>query len=249
MLLKWRRAGRRVAARFTGGVRAAVLSLFLSLLITGCGGSHVSGHDSPEDTDSADLWEADSIAYLYWANPGSPYRDEGRYIQFLDSLLALDELPEGLRERAEHRKRMASLNSPGTIAADFRFLERDGRESRLHSLDSPLTLLIFYDPECPHCDDILRWLAEATPLNRAIDEKMLTVVAVYAEGKREVWDSTRNDMPRDWLVGYDLTGILDNQSYSLPAMPTPYLLDKDKRVILKDPAPDRLVDFISRHAR
>lgn len=133
------------------------------------------------------------------------------------------------------------LNRPGSVAGDFRILERHGREFRLHRLHSPLTLLLFYDPECPHCNDILQALASSETINRAVAGKVLTVIAVYAEGKRDVWDRTRNDLPENWLVGYDLTGILDQEIYDLPAMPTPYLLDSDKRVILKDPLPDQLI--------
>lgn len=210
------------------------------MLVTACSGSHtynnkISTEPQPEEKPAPDLWTADSIAYLRWGSPASPYRDEARYIAFLDSLLATDSLPETLREHAEHRKSIAMLNRPGSIAADFRFIERHGNESRLHDLKSPLTLLVFYDPECPHCGDILRTLASSNAINRAIAEKRLTVIAIYAEGKREVWDKTRNDLPENWLVGYDLTGILDEEIYDLPAMPTPYLLDSDKRVILKDP--------------
>lgn len=207
------------------------------MLATACSGSHhnASETNAPQEKTSSDPWTADSIAYLRWGSPASPYRNEARYIAFLDSLLATDSLPETLRERAEHRRRIAMLNRPGSIAADFRFIERHGNESRLHDLKSPLTLLVFYDPECPHCGDILRTLASSNAINRAIAEKNLTVIAIYAEGKREVWDKTRNDLPENWLVGYDLTGILDEEIYDLPAMPTPYLLDSDKRVILKDP--------------
>lgn len=182
-----------------------------------------------------DPWAADSIAYRRWGSPASPYRDEGRYISFLDSFLVRDDLPEELRERAEYRKRIAMLNRPGSIAADFRYLERHGKTALLHELESPLTLLVFYDPECPHCSDILRAIASSKTINSAIAEKELTVIAVYAEGKREVWDNTRYDLPDNWLVGYDLTGILDKELYNLPAMPTPYLLNSGKEVILKDP--------------
>lgn len=193
-----------------------------------------------------DPWKADSIAYRYWGSPASPYRDEGRYVAFLDSLLAIDTLPEALRERALHRRRIAMLNRPGSIAADFHYLERHGGESSLHALQSPLTLLVFYDPECPHCDDILRSLASSESINKAIADKNLTVIAIYAEGKRDVWDKTRDDLPGNWLVGYDLTGILDEEIYDLPAMPTPYLLDGDKRVVLKDPKISTLIGIISK---
>lgn len=218
-------------------MRQSAFCILLLVLSASCGGSHVAEEKTPASKSDIDLWEADSIAYRRWGSPESPYRDESRYIAFLDSLLGCDSLPDGLRERAEYRRRIAMLNRPGSTAADFRYFERHGEESRLHDLSSPLTLLLFYDPECPHCNDILQWFASSEPINRAIDEKWLTVIAVYAEGKRDVWDKTRNDLPENWLVGYDLTGILDNELYDLPAMPTPYLLDSEKRVILKDPDP------------
>lgn len=229
-------------------MRLSVCSIIL-LLVISCGDrqNHDSRNESTgsksdfRETVSTDPWQADSIAYLRWGSPASPYRDEGRYIRFLDSLLNVRSLPDALRERAEYRRRIAMLNRPGSVAADFRYVDRNGKESRLHDLKSPRTLLIFYDPECPHCDDILRQLASAKAINSAIADKSLTVLAIYAEGKREVWDNTRNDLPDNWLVGYDLSGILDDELYDLPAMPTPYLLDSDKRVILKDPTPDRLI--------
>lgn len=220
------------------------------MLSASCGRSDTSGKIPERESSKGhndqvaahiDLWAADSIAYHRWGSPESPYRDEGRYIRFLDTLLISDSLPEDLRERAEYRKRIAMLNRPGTTAGDFCYLERNGKKSRLHNLKSPLTLIVFYDPECPHCNDILLSLASSETLNIAIAEKYLTVIAIYAEGKREVWNETRSDMPTNWVVGYDLTGILDKDIYDLPAMPTPYLLDKDKRVILKDPDIRKLI--------
>lgn len=219
------------------------------MLSAACGTNHKSDKASeknvPDKKEIIDLWRADSIAYLYWGSPESPYKDEGRYIMFLDSLLAVEDLPEELRERALHRRHNAMLNRPGSIATDFRFLERGGSESSLHKLTSPMTLLLFYDPECPHCNEILHSLSSSKAINEAIEEKELTVVAIYAEGKRDVWNRTCADLPGNWLVGYDLTGILDNDLYNLPAMPIPYLLDKDKRVILKDPNLNLLVSVIS----
>lgn len=224
---------------------SAISIIILLICAGGCGRASVknrTGSDSPPDP-----WEADSLAYNYWGSPASPYRDESRYISFLDSLLTIESLPDALRERCECRRRIAMLNRPGSIAGDFEFLERGGYESRLHDLKCPLTLLFFYDPECPHCNDIQRLLASSTAINRAIAEDKLIVIAIYAEGKREIWDKTRNDMPDNWLVGYDITGILDQEIYDLPAMPTPYLLDSDKRVILKDPTPDQLINRINSH--
>lgn len=230
-------------------MRLSICSIILLMLVISCTDSQNRNRQNDtgasksdfSETVATDPWKADSIAYLRWGSPASPYRDEGRYIRFLDSLLDVRSLPDALRERAEYRRRIAMLNRPGSVAADFRYVDRNGKESRLHDLKSPLTLLIFYDPECPHCDDILRQLAASGTINRAVADKRLTVLAIYAEGKREVWDDTLDDLPDNWLTGYDITGILDEGLYDLPAMPTPYLLDTDKRVVLKDPTPDRLI--------
>lgn len=216
-------------------MRLTAICIFILMLAAACGSGNSSDRSFTVKKAAVDPWTAESIAYRYWGSPASPHRNEERYIAFLDSLLASDSLPEGLRERAEYKRQMAMLNRPGTIAADFRFLERHGRESRLHDIGSPLTLLVFYDPECPHCEDILRSLADSKTINTAVAEKNLTVIAIYTEGKRDVWDKTKHELPENWLTGYDLTGIVDEEIYDIPAMPTPYLLDRDKRVILKDP--------------
>lgn len=221
--------------------------MIVLLAATACNSSPTAQNtekESPGVETSVDPWVADSIAYNYWGSPASPYRDEDRYIQFLDILLASDSLPEPLRDRALYRRRIAMLNRPGTLAADISYLERHGHESRLYNLESPLTLLIFYDPECPHCGDILQSITTSGTINRAVAEKSLTVIAIYAEGKRDIWDKTRGDMPANWLVGYDLTAILDNELYDLPAMPTLYLLDQDKTVLLKDPPHTTLLPYL-----
>lgn len=186
-------------------------------------------------TDTSALDEATRLAELYLENPASPVRNERLYIDFLDALLAIDSLPDYVTMREKEHLRIASLNRPGSVATDFRFLDRTGVRRSLHTTQGENTLLIFYDPECPHCTDILKDIAEDPGINSGITEGFLKVLAVYAEGNREVWNRTKEDMPSNWTVGYDLSGILEHNLYALPAMPIIYLLNNKKRVILKDP--------------
>lgn len=192
--------------------------------------------------DEKALNEAVRIGGMILNSPASPARDETLYIWMLTALLSTDSLPESARLRGEERLRKASLNRPGTIATDFRYLDRDGSKMSLHQYSYPQTLLIFYDPECPHCPEILTQIASNRGINRAIEDGNLGVLAIYAEGKRDVWDNTKAEMPGNWTVGYDLTGILDNDLYDLPAMPIIYLLDGEHRVLLKDPDPNALLE-------
>ena len=195
--------------------------------------------------DSVALELSTRLADLYLNNPASPVRNEDKYIIFLTTLLKNDSIPSLVRERETERLGIASLNRPGSVASEFIFLDRHGKSQSLHSLSCDNLLLVFYDPECTHCADILNTLAEDQIVNSAINDGSLTVVAVYAEGKEDVWSVTKDELPANWIVAYDLSNIIDNTLYDLPAMPTLYLLDTDKRVLLKDPDVDMVRHLIA----
>lgn len=184
--------------------------------------------------DPAALRHAIHHAYRFLNNPNSPVRNETLYLRFLSSLLSRKDLPDDVTARAEEQVRKIMLNRLGTRANDFRYIDRDGKEGTLHSIAAEQTMLIFYDPECPHCPEILQRIANDRKVNAAIDAGVIRVLAVYAEGKRDVWEKRKSDLPKNWTVAYDLTGILDADLYDLPAMPIVYLLDADKRVLVKD---------------
>ncbi|MDE6431521.1 MAG: DUF5106 domain-containing protein [Duncaniella sp.] len=177
----------------------------------------------------------DSLGDLYLNNPASPVRDNELYIRFLRAMLSADSIGDFVRLRSEENLRIASLNREGTIANNISILDRNGVLRDLHSIKASHILLVFYDPECPHCSEILAEVAASEKINGLIQKDGLVIVAVYAEGKRSVWERSKADMPDNWIIGYDMSGVLDRDLYTLPAMPVMYLLDSDHRVLLKDP--------------
>lgn len=184
--------------------------------------------------DSTAIHRADSILYLYLAEPNSPYRNEEAYIVCLESLLSLEYLPEGIRFRDADRLRRAKLNRRGSKANNFNYIDRYGHSNSLHNTKAEEILLIFYDPECTHCSEILDRVSSDEDINAEIGSGKLTVLAVYTEGNRTLWENTKQDMPDNWTVGYDMSNIVDNEIYDIPAMPTAYLLDSTHRVVVKD---------------
>lgn len=175
------------------------------------------------------------LADKYLNNPASPARDETLYIRVLRSMLAVESLPEHVRFRAGEKLKTAMLNRPGSLATDFEFIDREGERQSLHETRAKSLILLFYDPECPHCGDILKQIETSKRINSAIADGTVKVLAIYTEGNREKWEDTCGDLPQNWAVGIDLSGIVENELYDLPAMPTIYLLDESKHVILKDP--------------
>lgn len=195
-------------------------------------GLHIFLNSLHEDDQS--LRSSSHYAYLYLGSPSSSVRNESLYLQYLETLLKVPDIPEDLSERSMERLRKTKLNQEGTIANDFDYIDRNGREGSLHHFKANQTMLIFYDPECPHCPEIIERIARNPKVNAAIKSGAMKVLAVYTEGKKDVWESTNDDFPDIWTIAYDQTGILDAELYDIPAMPTVFLLDADKRVLIKD---------------
>lgn len=187
-----------------------------------------------QSPQSADL--LDFISGKYLDDPNSPMRDEEIYILFLEAVLKLDSVSTEKEMRARYRLNQALKNRRGTIAADFRFNTADGKETTLlKSLGDRLTMLMFYDPECPQCTEIKDRLKNT---DIAPDIK---IIAVDIAGDRETWIKNISTMPDSWEIGFATDNIDDDEIYVIPALPVFYLLDSIGTVILKDPPPEMLI--------
>lgn len=51
-------------------------------------------------------------------------------------------------------------------------------------------------------------------------------------------------MPQNWILGTDNNFIKDNAIYDLKAMPSIYLLDHNKKVILKDSSWEKVMYYL-----
>lgn len=182
-----------------------------------------------------------TTAGKYLDEPNSPMRNEELYIYFLKYFIDSSITTDAERLRYDNRLTEAMKNRRGTRAADFNFIDSDGVTACLSEAvgKADVTLLVFYDPDCSHCKEIIGRIADI-PLPAGVD-----VLAIDAEGDRSRWDATKSTMPAGWRVGFATTPILDKELYSLPASPTLYLLDRDATVIMKDPAVDEAIAFIT----
>lgn len=171
--------------------------------------------------------------YLY--DPNSPYVNEELYATLVRPLLALPSVGYADKSRLTFRLDLIAKNRPGTPATDFPFLLYPREEpSSLHATPGREMLLVFYDPECEHCQATLQALVASEELAARIKDG-LRVLAVYTEGNQEVWRETAPLLPHTWTVATDTAcAVKDTPLYDLKAMPSLYLLDADKKVVLKD---------------
>lgn len=158
------------------------------------------------------------------------YNDE-LYLQILDIALR-SPLDVSLLAELQYERDMASKNRIGQAAEDFSFLCKDGKEKRLYDIDAPLLLLMFNNPDCSRCRNAERYISKNDTVQRMIAENRLVILAVSPESDFEVWQ--QYSFPNNWMCGYDNRMlVVENRLYEILQYPSLYLLDKDKRVLVK----------------
>lgn len=170
--------------------------------------------------------------YLYEAD--SPMENEEMLLPYLQYAADSARADDYIRMRADFLLERVLKNRPGTKAADFQYITRDNKKRNLWSVQAEELLLIFYDPECQHCMEIISQIMRDSDISDRLNSGKLKILAIYTEGNESVWKANKNQLPANWIAGKDISGIVDNELYDLKAMPMLYLLDKDKRVLMKD---------------
>lgn len=183
--------------------------------------------------------------YLY--DPNSPMRNEEMYISVLDAMLTSPLLDETEKIRPQARRELAQKNRIGTQAMNFTYTLASGKEGTLHRLHSPYTLLFINNPGCHACAETIELLKQASAINRTLNEKRLQILSIYPDIDLEEWNRHLTDFPRQWINGYDKKQVMETKNlYDLKAIPTLYLLDKDKTVLLKDATVAEIEEYLSK---
>ncbi|MGJ1421573.1 DUF5106 domain-containing protein [Sphingobacterium spiritivorum] len=182
--------------------------------------------------------------YLY--DPNSPLRSDRYYESVLRYLTESETVSADKKQEYAKLLKRVQKNKEGTQASSFAVTLQSGEIIQLRDIESPLLLLVFYEPDCTSCQTIIRKMKGIPELNDLIDnKKTLKILAVYAVGNGEIWKDYFPHMPANWLNGIDKKqNIIRNNIYDLRASPTMYLLDQHQDVILKDTDLSQLMYFL-----
>ncbi len=179
------------------------------------------------------------LAGKYLNNSDSPMRNEEYYILFLNHAVNKGNLNEAERARAAFKLEMAMKNRPGTKAPDFSMMTREGdTETLSETLTDGNNVILFYDPDCNHCAEVIDYLQNAPQL------KGIKVIAVDSEEDHYLWEATKDQLPDTWTVGFALDPIQDTEQYVFPEMPTIYLIDGNGTILLKEATMENLLNHL-----
>lgn len=178
-----------------------------------------------------------TIAAKYTSYPDAPFFDDELYLTFIDAALATPTLLEstpGLKDRLQYDRACILKNRIGTKAASFIVELPSGEKTPVDSLfKSPLNLLVLFDPDCDHCRDMLAGLSASTSLAQAVDNKSISVTTVWIDALDSP-GTLSIPTAEGWNVVSDRTGIMDNELYELPVMPSVYVIDNNGVVVNKN---------------
>lgn len=176
----------------------------------------------------------------YFWDPNSPVRSEALYLPFVKALSSSPLVKDDLRPGYAWDARLCALNLPGTKAADFRFIDTAGRTRTLHSVKAEYVLLVFGNPDCTACRDLVENMSSVPEISALEASGRLKVVDIYIDREIDLWKERMASYPKNWINGYDPDYVIrQDLIYDVRAVPSIYLLDKDKTVLLKD-APENV---------
>ena len=181
----------------------------------------------------------------------SPLLNDELYLPVLEGIGSCSVIPNEVKDSFRWQVAICNKNRVGTPAADFRYATSFGRQSMMHSIDAEFLMIFFNDPDCPNCKAALEELKKSDAVLNLVGMGVMKVLAVSPDGKTQLWDERKADFPTDWIYAYDPSGELNQGTiYSLRTSPSIYLLDEDKRVVLKDaslPHALRVLNSIAEH--
>lgn len=168
-------------------------------------------------------------------DPNSPLRNDEFYIPVLRAVLASPYYDEYERIGPVYDLDMAMQNRIGERANDFRYTLASGATGTLYGVKAEYVLLFINNPGCPMCKQLREQIGGSPMLSEMIERGRLKVVALYPDEDLTEWREYRDHIPPSWINGYDAGCVVREESlYDLHAIPALYLLDRDKRVLVKD---------------
>ena len=169
------------------------------------------------------------------ADPNSPLRDDELYMPVLRYRIESPFTDEATRERCRYRLDILSQNRLGHKANNIRYTLADGFEGTLYGIKAEFTLVFINNPGCEMCRTVREDISSSDLLTKYIASGRLKVLAIYPDQDLDEWLRYRTEMPSTWINGYDRECVMRTRgTYNLTAIPSLYLLDKDKNVLIKD---------------
>lgn len=166
-------------------------------------------------------------------HPNSPMKHEKLYMAVLNEYIRNLNSNDPLKEKLNWDRELLNKNKVGDVCEDFKIVFTDGSVNSLHSISSEYILIFFFEPDCRVCKESLEYAQKSDIINRFKERNM--VLAIYSGENITLFEEVAGSFPGGWRVGHDLNNMIAlDRLYDRRASPSVFILDKEKKVLLKD---------------
>ena len=113
----------------------------------------------------------------------------------------------------------------------------------LYGIKSEYTLIYFNNPECHDCGRVHGYLVASKVFTTMLQTGRLKLLALYPDEDLGSWTRHKDEYPSTWIAAR-YAKKADREYYHLPAIPSLYLLDKTKKVLLKDATVEAVEEYL-----
>jgi thiol-disulfide isomerase/thioredoxin len=122
----------------------------------------------------------------------------------------------------------------GKVAPDLPFFKESGEKITIHGIQADYTVLFFWDPECGHCKKSLPYIIE---FYNNYKEKGVEILAICTKTGADIsscWSMIKEKGMDIWVNASD--AYIRNRYktiYDIKTTPQIYILDQEKKIIVK----------------
>jgi len=154
-------------------------------------------------------------------------------------------------------------NIVGEPAAELNLLDTLDKKVNLYSIKSPYTLVVFWDPDCSHCREVVpkldsmyrhTWKQQGIKIVGVLTDTIKTDKSKMPLVKSNWTKYIREHQLEGWVHLYQTPQMKETeaknnrpgfrQTYDVYQTPTIYLLDEQKRIVAKKINPEQVDEFL-----
>lgn len=184
--------------------------------------------------------EAFQYYVVYFLNDAAKSKRMGMdavYVHMVDQYYATGKADWADEEQIKKLKSQAEsirLTLIGKIAPDLTLLTEAGEKVTIHGIQSPYTVLFFWDPECGHCKKATPFVVDFYNEYKDKGVKVLAICTKTGDDISECW-STVKERGMDIFVNVADQYLRSRYKslYDVKTTPQIFILDKDKKILVK----------------
>lgn len=171
--------------------------------------------------------------YLYHYE--SPLQNQELYISVLEFMIKSTKLDNKIKEEAWDLLYALDKSHIGCKAGDFKINYKNGKSSTLYNIIGTNTLLFFYNLDSQTSNEIYTSIKSSQIMNSLLENGKLNIISVFPQKNKDLLLSSMYTIPDKWIDCYDDSEeIKENKIFDLRVLPVIYLLDSEKKIILKE---------------